>query len=324
MTSPEFAGQPAPGTFQAPDRKIPKSATPKLLRPSIRTATAFFGLVLFPACCLTWAAIRIMPLGDSITDGSYLDQYPGSYRIALWQLCVDAGIDIDFVGSLQNGPERLPDKDHEGHIGLWSDLETVNVNQHMDLDLESKLAAMQPQVVLVLLGPVDVICGKDPDATAVPGNLDTLVDLIASTLDDSYILLGTLIPSKRAEWESEITWINAHLPDIVAQKQLAGKNVSLVDLYRCLTLADIVDEVHPTLQGYAKMAQAWFDAIAEKFATHNAHGAAPLRPLTARQPVPARFLLNGRLLPDGRADEPRPFRFELPTRDEGMKIVLKR
>ncbi|HEX5200872.1 MAG TPA: GDSL family lipase, partial [Actinoplanes sp.] len=40
--------------------------------------------------------VRVMPLGDSITDGT---QVPGGYRIGLWQRLAAGGYRVDFVGS---------------------------------------------------------------------------------------------------------------------------------------------------------------------------------------------------------------------------------
>ena len=57
---------------------------------------------------------KIMPLGDSITDGLTV---AGGYRIKLWSSIQNLGITIDFVGSLSNGPAELGDKNHEGHSG---------------------------------------------------------------------------------------------------------------------------------------------------------------------------------------------------------------
>src|SRR5690242_12081668 len=55
--------------------------------------------------------VRVMPLGDSITEGT---QVPGGYRIGLWQRLSNAGYRVDFVGSQYNGPSSLGDHDHEG------------------------------------------------------------------------------------------------------------------------------------------------------------------------------------------------------------------
>ncbi|WP_279579997.1 hypothetical protein [Fodinicola feengrottensis] len=50
------------------------------------------------------APVRIMALGDSVTDGLTLpDGTPGSYRNDLWQLMKSDGYPVDFVGSQSSG-----------------------------------------------------------------------------------------------------------------------------------------------------------------------------------------------------------------------------
>ena len=44
-----------------------------------------------------------MPLGDSLTDGYNI---PGGYRIELVSRLDADDLDVDFVGSLRNGPEQ--------------------------------------------------------------------------------------------------------------------------------------------------------------------------------------------------------------------------
>src|SRR5689334_12599304 len=73
-------------------------------------ATADAGPAAEPAP--TAAPLRIMPLGDSITYGvgsSALD----SYRGALFWRLADAGVAVDYVGSMRSG--NSPDPDNEGH-----------------------------------------------------------------------------------------------------------------------------------------------------------------------------------------------------------------
>ena len=75
------------------------------------------GLVTSTAVARAPAAppIRVLPLGDSITDGAGA---PGGYRLRLYQLLTNAGFNVDFVGTLtDNGAPGLPDPDHEGHSG---------------------------------------------------------------------------------------------------------------------------------------------------------------------------------------------------------------
>jgi len=77
--------------------------------------------------------IRIMPLGDSITeDWAFSDQYnprPDSqksgYRNYLWYALKAANLDVDFVGTHKLGSAITPkfDIDNEG----WSGLKTTQV-----------------------------------------------------------------------------------------------------------------------------------------------------------------------------------------------------
>jgi acyl-CoA thioesterase I len=69
------------------------------------------------------ATVKIMPLGDSITE-SNTGQF--SYRYYLWHLLLAKGYHTDFVGSrhgVGNGPPANPDfdMDHEGHAGWRAD-----------------------------------------------------------------------------------------------------------------------------------------------------------------------------------------------------------
>src|SRR5690242_19031704 len=77
----------------------------------------------------TSATIRIMPLGDSITQ-SFSPH--NSYRYYLWHLLLNQGYRVDFVGSLHgvgDGPPANPDfdMDHEGHAGFRADEIAANI-----------------------------------------------------------------------------------------------------------------------------------------------------------------------------------------------------
>src|SRR3954463_4311363 len=85
--------------------------------------------------------VRVMPLGDSITEGT---QVPGGYRIGLWQRLSGGGYRIDYVGSQFNGPSSLPDHDHEGHPGWRID--------QIDANIGGWLQTYRPQTVLLHIG----------------------------------------------------------------------------------------------------------------------------------------------------------------------------
>ena len=102
---------------------------------SIRSAIA---LLMYTACLILLVHTapllaeqslqRIMPLGDSITQGSL-----ESYRRYLWLALKKEDINADFVGSLSQtyGGISYPqdyDVDHEGHWGWRAD----EVLEHID------------------------------------------------------------------------------------------------------------------------------------------------------------------------------------------------
>lgn len=73
------------------------------------------------------APIRILPLGDSITQGGRADRAEYTYRYPLFYRLKDAGYNVDFIGSMHQGlsaEAKWPDingvafdLDHEGHYG---------------------------------------------------------------------------------------------------------------------------------------------------------------------------------------------------------------
>jgi len=73
--------------------------------------------------------IKIMPLGDSITQGLGSGINEVSYRQQLFLSLVEAGYDVDFVGSRKKGSFATPyfDADNEGHPGWTASQVASNV-----------------------------------------------------------------------------------------------------------------------------------------------------------------------------------------------------
>src|SRR5688500_4322750 len=90
--------------------------------------------------------VRVMPLGDSITEGT---QVPGGYRTGLWQRMAAGGYRVDYVGSQFNGPGGLGDHDHEGHPGWRID--------QIDANIAGWMNAYTPRTVLLHIGTNDVL-----------------------------------------------------------------------------------------------------------------------------------------------------------------------
>ncbi|TDC43991.1 RICIN domain-containing protein [Micromonospora sp. KC213] len=191
---------------------------------------------------------RVMPLGDSITEGT---QVPGGYRIGLWRRVTNDRYTVDFVGSQFNGPGNLGDHDHEGHPGWRID--------QIDARINGWLTTYQPRTVLLHIGTNDVL--QNYDLPGAPRRLSTLIDRITNTVPGADVFVAQIIPLANAGQNNAARTFNAAIPGIVRDKVAAGKRVHLVDMHSALTTADLIDGVHPTAGGYDKMAATWYAAL---------------------------------------------------------------
>ncbi|WP_435205633.1 cellulose binding domain-containing protein [Micromonospora sp. bgisy143] len=239
-------GKPVPPTPDRPATR-PRPRRARLWWAALAAVAAMAAAVpvaTAPASAESNGGVRVMPLGDSITDGFNV---AGGYRIELWQRFTSGGYRIDFVGSMFNGPSSLGDHDHEGHSG-WTIAQ-------IDANIVNWLRATNPRTVLLHIGTNDMY----GDTSGAPGRLATLVDRITNTAPNADVFVATIIPKSGAD--NVVRGYNAAIPGIVQTRAAAGKRVHLVDMYRALTLSDLADGVHPNATGYRKMAVAWYDAL---------------------------------------------------------------
>ncbi|MEV4313661.1 ricin-type beta-trefoil lectin domain protein [Actinocrispum sp. NPDC049592] len=211
-------------------------------------AVAGVSLFVVPASAESNGGVRVMPLGDSITEGT---QVPGGYRIGLWQRVVSGGYRVDFVGSQFNGPAGLGDHDHEGHPGWRID--------QIDASIVTWLRNTTPHTVLLHIGTNDIL--QNFNVGTAPARLSALVDHITATVPAAEVFVATIIPLANSGQEAQVRTFNATIPGMVQSKVNAGKHVHLVDMHAALTAADLIDGVHPTANGYDKMAATWYSAL---------------------------------------------------------------
>ncbi|MEU6557281.1 ricin-type beta-trefoil lectin domain protein [Streptomyces sp. NPDC046915] len=188
-------------------------------------------------------ALRLMPMGDSITWGVGSPSGNG-YRGFLWNQLAADGHTLDFVGSGRAG--TMPDPDNEGHSG-W------RIDQIAGI-ADSALARYRPNVVTLEIGTNDL--NGNYQVPTAPDRLHGLIDRITDDVPDVTVLVGTLIVSTSGTEEANRPAFNARLPGIVQAEQAAGKHVLLVDM-SALTSADLADSLHPNDNGYRKMADAF-------------------------------------------------------------------
>ena len=201
-----------------------------------------------PAQAESNGGVRVMPLGDSITEGT---QVPGGYRIGLWQRLASGRYTVDFVGSQFNGPASLGDHDHQGHPGWRID--------QIDANIVGWLNTQRPQTVLLHIGTNDIL--QNYNVSTAPNRLSTLIDRITATVPTAEVFVAQLIPLSNSNQEAAVRTFNAAIPGIVSSKVSAGKRVRLVDMHSAITTADLIDGIHPTAGGYDKMAARWYSAL---------------------------------------------------------------
>ncbi len=215
---------------------------------TIIAVTATLALNVGVASAESNGGVRVMPLGDSITEGT---QVPGGSRIGLWQRFTTNRYTVDLVGSQFNGPSTLGDHDHEGHPGWRID--------QIDANIVGWLNTFNPRTVLLHIGTNDVL--QNFNLGSAPSRLSTLLDRITNTKPGADVFVAQIIPLANSGQDAAARTFNAAIPGIVQSKVNAGKRVHLVDMHSALTTADLIDGVHPTSTGYNKMAAVWYNAL---------------------------------------------------------------
>jgi lysophospholipase L1-like esterase len=196
--------------------------------------------------------LRIMPLGDSITQG-----YRDSYRRLLWSALKRAGIEADFVGSMNRGYGTESqivdfDRDHEGHWGWRAD--------HVLAHIDTWAARAKPDVVLMHLGTNDVGGGQDIDDTAQ--EIARIIQRLRHHNPGVHILLAAIIPVDHERVTQRITRFNEALATLAATVDTPGSRVVLVDQFTGFDAEqDTYDGTHPNEAGNKKIADKWFVAI---------------------------------------------------------------
>jgi lysophospholipase L1-like esterase len=226
-----------------------RSLKRKLIACAALAALACIGATSDPSVSLgATTPLKIMPLGDSITDGYNI---PGGYRIDLEDDLAARGISFDFVGSLSNGPTSLEDRNHEGHSGWRID--------ELRAYIDGWIAASQPDVVLLLIGSNDV--AQNFQVATAPERLAGLIDRIHELRPATKIFVSSIPMSTNTAYHSAAQAYNAEIPGIVGARSAVGRPIWFVNGGGSLTLADMAEGSHPNASGYSKLADAWLAAL---------------------------------------------------------------
>jgi len=205
-----------------------------------------------------YAALKILPLGDSITHG-YTSR--GGYRYPLEKLMKARGVSIDFVGSEKSKKDSFfdaTDVDHEGHLGWRIDQISAKVPEW--------IRNHNPDIVLLLIGTNDVY--QKFDVTGAPQRLRNLVRQILTIDPQVRVIVGSLFPAKHSmiqdpnvnrQIEQDLDYFNREIKSQFTEISPRFRLVDLNDRMNAMTMT--VDGVHPTKSAYEEIARRWFSAL---------------------------------------------------------------
>jgi len=240
--------------------------------------------------------LKIMPVGDSITDG-YWEQ--GGYRKYMSYQFSQRGFNfIDLVGPKgadsetfdYNGQQVSYDGNYAGYSGYAIQyIEGTETRQGILETLQDGdyIKTFKPDIVLLQIGTNDILSAYNEGIT---DRLENLVTYILNEMDnpESTVYISTIPDIDVKEVESwlwaygEVKWnssldeftkivqgyvdsYNASIPLLVEKMQSDGKNVQFADIHSVVDMkSDLYDGVHPNEQGYEKMGIYWAGLITEK------------------------------------------------------------
>ena len=196
-------------------------------------------------------SIKILPLGDSITQGG--EGY-ASYRRSLWFLLQDAGFNVDFIGHQIKHHGDLSDNlkdfdlNHEGH---WA-WETGELDEKLD----GWLKGYTPDIVLLHVGTNDFDRGQSNESTM--REIKSIIAKLRKNNARVVIFIAKIIPMKNKDTSS----INNSIALLVDAQNTQKSPLVIVDQYTDYEpLVDNHDNYHPNSKGDDKIANKWFEVL---------------------------------------------------------------
>lgn len=228
------------------------------------------GGAAYQPCPSNGDACRIMPLGDSITDGccgENTQSMGASYRLELFRLATQHNKKLTFVGSHSSGPNTVDNasfpKQQEGHPG-WT-ISDGGGRSGLQQQIVGWLNATHPHIITLMIGTNDV--DIQLDLANAPKRLGTLLDTITKTTPTALVVLARIVPTRKDDENARVRSFNDAMPNLVKTFTDAGKHVMLIDMYGAYTkntafkTALLANDLHPSDAGYAVMGNVWWDAL---------------------------------------------------------------
>lgn len=225
------------------------------------------GGTTFAPCPAGGTDCAIMPLGDSITEGT--GSSGGGYRVELFRLAITNSKRVTFVGRNVNGPATVSGQPfpqhHEGYPHYTIDDEVAAGRMGISPLVDDGISMGKPNIILLMIGTNDV--NNSIDLATAPMRLGALLDRMTADAPNALIVVAKLVPTASATTNLDVVTYNNAIPALLQSRTAAGKHILLVDMYAAITAnpsyqtALMHDGLHPNDAGYVIMAQTWYSAI---------------------------------------------------------------
>lgn len=212
----------------------------------------FSNLVYAETLGLNKSSINILCIGDSITQGggNYKEEY--TFRLPLYRLLINNGLNVDFIGTRKNGlnpsfewPNDF-DPDHEGYYGAT----TNAVRDALKINL-SNLPV--PDIAIIDLGSNDE--NKNSDLTVIPALEDIIHQLRTRNPEIKIILIQ--IPGMYSNFRMHFfVW---RMKNSLSQDKSPIITIPLYLTWN--THNDTFDGEHPNIQGQNKIADSIYSEL---------------------------------------------------------------
>jgi lysophospholipase L1-like esterase len=232
-----------------------------------RTASCSFGVAVTMVPVIQ--RVKFLAFGDSVTAGT------------LSSPCETSNEELDAIWMKLAvvAPQSYPYKLQGLLASRYVDQTIVMTNEGKPGEkttnalsrLESVLDSVEPEVLLLLDGFNDLLAAGRADdfGKVIPETAGALEEMVkAGRSHDASVLLATLPAGDasgcRGAGAPGIPALNERI-----RRLAADEGATVVDLYNALGGSPEgvigIDGLHPTEEGYTKIAQVWFDAIRAKF-----------------------------------------------------------
>ena len=235
--------------------------------------------------------LRIMPMGDSITQGAGAG---GGYRSPLFTSLAAASFPLQFIGARTDNATTVltqaAQTQHEGHGSYSTDLLLGNLDANTPYGgtneggywltgIAGVRAAAYPDVILLMIGTNDIGMWAHTPAETI-AYYDQLLTKIVTLRPSARIICASIVPFILSDFENAYpdkigvytnrepnnVIFNSMLPGLVASHQALGHRVQFYDMRQKVhpdNASSMIggDGVHPNATGYQAIATGWLEAL---------------------------------------------------------------